>query len=222
MKWGLAEYSSPVSMGGPAISLRDLDQLFERSTTDLGGILPIRKTSVGIWVPTPVSVIASGVDALEELGLLGASSTAGPIIDAGTGDGRVPAVLATLDPTRAVCGIEADATFYAHAAANWRELERRGLTGERVMFIEGDYCDVRTYESQGIDLRRVCMFLNYPDGHEKQLARFVAEHAGDATTLCLLTHDDSIGVDDLTRRERRLVRVDHEQDWFLFVYQGVR
>ena len=47
-----------------------LDRFFERSTTRLGGTLPIRKTNIGIWVPTPVPVIMAAAAVLEELGVL--------------------------------------------------------------------------------------------------------------------------------------------------------
>lgn len=209
-----------MSFSGP--SLKDLHELFEQSTTDLGGMLPIRKTSVGVWVPTPVPVIAKAAELLEEMGLLGKLAPAGLVVDAGTGDGRVPAVLASLDPMCLICGIEADAVFYARAVTNVQVLEKRGSACGWIALVEGDYCDTRTYASHRLDLRGARMFLNYPDGNERELARFIAEQAGAATMLCLLTHDRSIEVDDLTRRERLRVSLADEQDWFLSLYQGAR
>ena len=100
------------------ISRRALDETFERSTTLLGGTIPIRKTSVGIWVPTPVRVIAKAAILLQEMGLLGDGAPEGIIVDAGTGDGRVAAVPVSCDPTRAIYGIEADAAFYTQAVTN--------------------------------------------------------------------------------------------------------
>ena len=201
------------------ISRRALDETFERSTTLLGGTLPIRKTSVGIWVPTPVRVIAKAAMLLQEMGLLGDGAPEGIIVDAGTGDGRVAAVPVSCDPTQVIYGIEADAVFYTQAVANLKALETRGLPLGRVQLVEADYCDVRTYESRGLNLGEIAMFLNYPDGHQRQLARFVAEHAGEATRLCLLTHDRSVVVDDLELRDQRTVCLDAELDWLLSIYQ---
>ena len=196
--------------------------MFERSTTRLGGSLPIRKTSAGIWVPTPVPVITMAARLLEEMGLLGDAAPGGLIVDAGTGDGRVPAVLASLDPTRPICGIEADALLYTQAVANLEALSSHRLDSRLVTLIEGDYCDTRAYTSHALDLRDIGMFLNYPDGHEQQLARFVARHAGAAAKLVLLTHDRSVGVRELELCARRRVVVAGEQDWELSVYQRAR
>ena len=79
----------------------------------------------------------------------------GHVIDAGTGDGRIPAVLVSLDPTRLVYGIEADLALYAQAVTNLQALAARGLTDSAcVHLIEADYCDLTTYETRGIALRQ--------------------------------------------------------------------
>ena len=39
------------------MSLRQLQAVFDRSQTQLAPTLPIQKTSLGIWVPTPLKVI---------------------------------------------------------------------------------------------------------------------------------------------------------------------
>ena len=71
--------------------------MFERSETSLAHTLPIRKTISGIWVPTPVRVIEESVAVLTRLGLLQRGARQPAVIDAGTGDGRIPALLAAFD-----------------------------------------------------------------------------------------------------------------------------
>ena len=202
-----------------ALTLKRLDALFEESTTRLGGTIPIRKTQVGIWVPSPVSVTAAAAELLDDMGVL---ADADVIVDAGSGDGRVAAVLALLRPSAQVYGIEADPIFHAQAVENLAELERRGLPPHRVHLVEGDYCEPRTYTKAGIEPSEVTLFLNYPDGHHEALARFIAEYGRVDARLCVVTHDHSLEVDTLSLRQQGEMPVDIGPDWLVSVYQGRR
>ena len=200
-----------------------LAKVFERSEATRGRVLPIRRTGRGIWVPTPVRVIEEAIETLRELGLLGEETPPGHVIDAGTGDGRVAAVLAFLDPTRLVYGIEADPALYAQAVTNLQTLEAKGLIDSaRVHLIEADYCDLPTYQTRGIALRHTCLIFNYPDGNERRLARFVSERCGRATTLCLLTHNRTLRLEELKLEDRRDVSAGTEPAWRLSVYRRAR
>ena len=201
------------------MALKQLSKVFARSEASRGHALPIRKTARGIWVPTPVRVIADAIETLEKIGLLGEGTPPGHMIDAGTGDGRVLAVLASLDPTRLVYGIEADPALYAEAVTNLQTLDARGLIdAARVHLIEADYCDLTTYETRGIALRQTGVIFNYPDGNERRLARFVSERCGRGTTLCLLTHDRTLALDELELRDRRDVSAGTGPAWRLSLY----
>lgn len=192
----------------------DLRAVFDRSVRRLARGVPIRKTIAGIWTPSPVSVIVQVAALLREMGLVGAAAAPGPVVDAGTGDGRVAAVLSRLEPSRPVYGIEKDPALCVQAAANLRALRARG----EVHLVEGDYCDVAAYESCGLDRRAIAVVVNYPDGNQRRLARFVAEHAGPDARLCLFTHDRSVEVDELALQARRDAPVDDGPDWRLSVY----
>ena len=96
-------------------SLKRLYKVFERSEASLVHSLPIRKTISGIWGPTPLRVIEEAISVLEDIGLLGEAAPQRIVVDAGTGDGRIPAVLAAVDPTRPVYGIEKDPALFAQA-----------------------------------------------------------------------------------------------------------
>ena len=199
--------------------LRRLTRVFERSEASCGRALPIQRTRLGIWVPTPVRVAKEAIDKLTTIGLLGEGTPENHVIDAGTGDGRIPAVLASLDPTRVVYGIEVDPGLYARAVMNLQTLAASGVIDPaRVQLIEADYGDLTTYETRGIQLRRTGVVFNYPDGNERRLARFVSEHCGRGTTLCLLTHDRTLEVEDLELRDRLDVSADAGPAWQLSLY----
>ena len=104
------------------MSLRRLRAVFDRSERALARGVPIRKTAVGIWVPSAIEQIVEVAALLREMGLLGAGAPPAPVVEAGMGDGRVAAVLAHLEPARPVYGIEWDPVVYAQAGENLRAL----------------------------------------------------------------------------------------------------
>lgn len=202
------------------MSLRRLQGLFDRSERALARGVPIRKTAAGIWVPSAIPQIVELAALLREMDVPESARPAAPVVDAGMGDGRVVAVLAHLDPARAVYGIERDPVLYAQAAENLRSLREHGDCGGAHL-VEGDYCDPDTYASCGIDLRAPLVVLNYPDGNEHNLARFLARHAGPDAALCLFTHDRTVDVGELRLRARRDLPAEVGPDWRLSIYRGL-
>jgi hypothetical protein len=205
------------------MSLKKLVTIFDRSVATLRAGLPIRKTNIGIWVPTPLPVIMASVSLMEEMKLLGRTAPPGAVIDAGMGDGRVAAALAYLNPSQPIYGLELDPVLFSQAVVNWRELRMQGLVVESsVQMIEADYCDLVSYKSCGLNFSETCVILNYPDGNQGRLANFVAEHGGSRTSLCLLTHDHSVNLDTLELCAQREVQVTGEINWLLSVYRRSR
>ena len=203
-------------------SLKRLNKVFERSEASLVPSLPIRNTTYGIWGATPLRVIEEAIAVLEGIGLLGEAAPQGIVVDAGTGDGRVPAVLAACDPTRPVYGIEQDPALFAQTLANLQRIRARGVIDHtRIYLVEADYCEMATYEACGLDFGQIGFVFNYPDGNQRRLARFIAEHGGVGTRLCLLTHDRSLELDELKLQVRRDVTVGDEPSWRLSVYGRV-
>ncbi len=201
------------------MSIGRLEAIFQRSERALAHGVPIRKTSAGIWVPSPISMIVDVVSALREIGLLGPAAAGGAVVDAGMGDGRVTAVVALREPSQPVYGIERDPVLHSRAEQNLRRALRMSRGSPRVHPVEGDYCDVATYAACGLDLQAVGVVVNYPDGNQERLARFVAAHAPDAS-LCLFTHDRDLEVRELVLRTERDLPADYGPDWRLCVYRG--
>ncbi len=197
-----------------------LEAIFERSERALAHGVPIRKTSVGIWVPSPISMIVDVVSSLREIGLLGPAAAGGAVVDAGMGDGRVAAVVALLEPSQAVYGIEQDPVLFSQAEQNLRRALRSARGRPRVHPVEGDYCDVATYASCGLDLQDVGVVVNYPDGNQERLAHFIAAHAGPGASLCLFTHDRALEIHELVLRTERDLPAEYGPDWRLAVYRG--
>ena len=202
------------------MSLRQLQAVFDRShtSTSFTQTLPIQKTSVGIWVPTPLEVIDAAGGLLKDRGWLDASQP-GHLLDAGTGDGRVGMLLSRLDATRVVYGIEHDPRLYDRARENLEKLGEKGLIDpDLVQIVEGNYCDVSTYRGARIAMRQTHLIFNYPDGNQQQLGQFIMAHAGAQTKLCLLSHDRTLDLDELRLEDRFDVGVSNEPEWRLSVY----
>ena len=199
--------------------LRQLRRVFERAQDAHGVLLPIRKTGSGIWVPTPVPVIEQAVELLTAMGHLGAGAPPGHLIDAGSGDGRVAAVLALGDPTRTVYGIEADPVLHTQAAANLESLGLGPGPGQSgIQLIEADYTAEGTYRTRAIALGETHIVFNYPDGNQRRLATFVSDHCAPSTLLCLLTHDRTLDLEELDLRERWDVDAGSDPAWRMSLY----
>lgn len=198
-----------------------LKRIFERSEVALGHTIPIRKTATGVWVPTPLQAIEAAFAAFEDLGLLGREAVPRLAIDAGSGDGRVPCVLASLDPRLRVYGVELDPVLFAQASTNVEtlDLDAKAVSDAgRVHFLAGDYCDTATYAAGGLDFGDTGLVLNYPDGNERRLARFISENGGDSTKLCLLTTDHEVVVGELELQSQRDLALAGELPWRLSIY----
>jgi hypothetical protein len=201
------------------VAFTKLTRVFERSETSSRRAFPIRKTGRGIWVPTPVRVLAGAIEALWGGGLLG-KGPAGHVIDAGSGDGRLPAVLAFFNPGLTVYGIEADPALHVQAVTNLQTLTARGLIDStHVHLIEADYGDPVIYEMREVALHQTAVIFNYPDGNQRRLARFVSDRCGRDTLLCLLTHDRTLELDELTLRECHDVSAGTGASWRLSLYR---
>jgi SAM-dependent methyltransferase len=159
----------------------------------------LRLTDHGIWHPTPLAVVAAAVSFLGETGFLKAQGRPLRALDAGAGDGRLVAALAlglpaTIDAR--VAGIESDAHLAATARARLELAAPRLFREGLVQIAEGDFFDLRSYAALGWAPRDVDLVFNYPDGNEKRLAGWLAEHGGPQTRLAVLSpdHDPALGL----------------------------
>ena len=153
----------------------------------------MRLTDGGIWHATPIPVLASFVVVAESAGLLGGEGVVN-VLDAGAGDGRVLAALATgLGPRShsRIYGLECDASLAAAAASNLEALERRGLFAgaRRPRVAQGDYFDPGAYACLGLTPRQLDVVFNYPDGNERRLLDWLRAHARPGLRLLILSPD---------------------------------
>lgn len=186
----------------------------------------LRLTDRGIWHPTPLAVVAAAVSVLTEMRLLEAQGRPLRVLDAGAGDGRLVAALAlglpaTLDAR--VAGIESDSDLARSARARVELAAPRLFREGLVQIAEGDFFDLRPYATLGWATRELDLVFNYPDGNERRLARWLADHGGPQTRLAILgpDHDPAIG---LMADWRAAVRGegDASTEWTLAVFSPGR
>ena len=206
---------------GTACAVRRLRAVFDRSTRALARGVPIRKTAAWHLGAVDDSAGREGRHAAARDGRARRRGAAG----AG-GRGRhgrrpgQPPYWRTSSP-RGRCTGSSGIRRCTHGLSRiWRPCAggRRGYRA--VHLVKGDYCDPATYASCGLDLRDPLVIVNYPDGNQHRLAEFVARHAAPGATLCLFTHDRSLGIDELPlqRAARRSGWTAHHP-WRLSVYR---
>lgn len=149
-------------------------------------------TRDGIWLPAPLEVIASALDALATQGFLErpAAGDRMRLLDAGMGDGRFVASLCGLGSHIHAVGIESHPSLYQLALENLRSLPIANWSVCR-----GSYLDPAAYETLGVPVSTIDAIFNYPDGNEDALVRFWREHGRKGARLLFLTPDQSLSFD---------------------------
>ena len=61
--------------------------------------------------------------------------------------------------------------------------------------VQGDFFDPQAYATLGVTPRDLDVVFNYPDGNERRLLQWLAEHGGPQTRLVILSpdHDPALG-----------------------------
>ena len=143
------------------------------------------------------------------------------VLDAGAGDGQFLATLAYFEPALDVIGIESDERLFRSAVGNLQTVERETLVhrSERLRIVHGDYGQGSTYASSEIPIGSIAFVLNYPDGNQDALERFVLERTSRGTKLCLLTDDIELRLSTLALTSRERLPVDGSMgEWQWLVY----
>lgn len=152
----------------------------------------------------PYAVLVALLKEMKVRGVFGSPELGRTIaVDAGTGDGRVLALLAHFVPELDLVGIESDDGLYHRASDNVETLTRERMVDrpERLRVIHGDYCRVETYDLGAVERGCVGFVFNYPDGSHHALEAFVIESFAPGTKLCLLTHDLELRLSTLELQE---------------------
>ena len=179
------------------MSVPQLKAVFARSQSSVGLSLPIYRTGVGIWVPTPVDVINEAVHwLLDHEWWKRAASVA--VIDAGMGDGRVAMGFSHLAATHQVLGIEYDPILFNHAVrCRDRLCKKKVVDPSRLHLVQGNYLDISVYQPIQEHLRGPCLVMNYPEtrlGNHERLAEFLENNLSHELRLCLLSHTKIVKV----------------------------
>ena len=174
------------------MSVPKLRAVFARSQSSVGLSLPIYRTDVGIWVPTPVDVINEAVLWLLDLEWWKRTGSA-VVIDAGMGDGRVAMGFSHLAPTHQVLGIEYDPILFNQAVSALDRLcKKKVVDPSRLHLVQGNYLDISAYQPLREHLRGPCLVMNYPEtrlGNHERLAEFLENNLSHEVRLCLLSHN---------------------------------
>lgn len=152
---------------------------------ELYGDVPesFRITEGGIFLATPLDVLAEAMNRVAGLGLIGEGAV---VLDAGSGDGRVVLALAIRFASIArarIVGLECDEELV-------RVAERTVATFDspiRPRIARGDYHDDRTFGALGISFSDVDVVMHYPDGNEQALFDRIAREGKSGATLLLLS-----------------------------------
>ena len=156
--------------------------------------VPMRATDRGLWLATPVAVLATAFDAITSRGRLGAGRPS-RLLDAGAGDGRVLGVFGSRwadRPGLELLGIEDDASLFACAQRNLQALRAAGRLTGPLAVARGDYLAAPVYTELGVAPTDIDLVVNYPDGNENALEHWLASQAGERTRLLLLGPDRSL------------------------------
>lgn len=173
------------------MSVPQLRAVFARSQSSMGRTLSIYRTSVGIWVPTPVDVINEAVLWLLDHEWWKRTASAA-VIDAGMGDGRVAISFSHLAPTRPVLGVEYDPILFDSAVSCLDRLRKKKVVDASSLYlVEGNYLDISVYQPIQESLRGPCLVMNYPEpqlGNDERLAVFMKNNLSHESRLCFLSH----------------------------------
>lgn len=194
--------------------------------------MPMHFTEGGIWLPTPLDVMASLLSIIGTLGILGRFPAPAKLLEAGTGDGRWVAALGLWSLTRAavelggleVYGLESDSELFERTERNLERVSREHETSSPPWRVaRGSYLDPESYRKLGLELPAIDIFWNYPDGNERELAELLSVNTRPEALLCLLTPDSSARADRLhleaTHPIPRQVTATNAPDWSLRVYR---
>lgn len=190
--------------------LKALESVFASSERRETRGLPIRVTARGLWVPTPFPALVTLFRSTRARRFFASPVARRTVLDAGTGDGRVLAALAYFEPALEVIGVESDDRLFRSAVANLETIARQALVQrpERLRVVHGDYRQRSTYDTFEVRPESIAFVLNYPDGNQDALERFVLEQTGRGTKLCLLTHDVDLRLSTLALTSKERLPVD--------------
>ena len=159
---------------------RHFDQA-DLAESESGGPYPYKNTAVGQYVPSPLLHVHAAFDYLIEAAVIDASE---PLLDAGSGDGRIVALTAFVHGIPTV-GVEYDSELVESSRQHLKSLEHLGLGGASELILQGDFTDDETYEQAGLRFEDFTTVFNYIN-NEGDIALKVAQQSPPGTKLIIL------------------------------------
>lgn len=177
----------------------------DAKNTDRHGMYKMRYVGNSVFVPSSVVHLASCFQTLLADGVINPEK---PVVDCGSGDGRVVAVMGALGLD--ALGIEAFRPLYDEALATLHVLWGEVMFPNSVGLAHGNFLREDTYDSVGTPFQKVGTFFNYIC-LEDAIARKIANQSPKGTAFLLynakeqgpyfpgLTLDRTLELDDPAR-----------------------
>ena len=170
-----------------------LKQYFERQDLQmyLNGELG-KSTELGVYLPASLDFTFAAFSLLLKRGMI---DTSKPFLDAGSGDGRIIALAASLGiPSM---GIEYDGELAELSRENISNLRAlSALNGVPVTILQGNFMHPETYRRAGLKFGDIGAVFNYASGHVN-LASKVAYESKTGTRFILYCFDTHYSFDGL-------------------------
>jgi len=142
---------------------------------------PYKRTAVGQFVPSPLSHIKTAFDYLITTNSIDSS---GPLLDAGSGDGRIVAISSLAYGINSV-GVEYDQELAELSRANLEHLSKLCSSHKSGDIVEGDFTEDITYSSNNIAFDMFFTVFNYIN-NESSIAHKISQTSKPGTKFVLL------------------------------------
>jgi hypothetical protein len=161
--------------------LEEIVKTYKRFESELfSGGISFRETKGGIWAPTSLELLFVFLDSAIEKQVI---TPNGPIVDAGSGDGRVSAVFDVYG-FNPIINIEIDEKLVGISTKVLDYLMQRSILSNNIKTICGDFTKSETYKKADIQFKDIPYFyqgINY--GPLEKLAEKIKNESPDGTKL---------------------------------------
>jgi|GEM_PF-1398091 hypothetical protein len=191
--------------------IRDYFDALDESQSSVGG--PYKRTELGQFVPSPIMHIKAALDYLLDRNLIDPFA---PLLDAGSGDGRIIAIASLYYGITAI-GVEYDAELFESSRNHINHLSTLCQSTASGTIIQGDFTDDLTYKMNGLTFQMFSTVFNYIN-NESSIAYKISQDSPPHTKFVLLGAFPIEEYNSLNLRQNlELIREKDEDDRILVV-----